>query len=118
MRLGGLRVIKALRLKSIADVERCAEFADVADFLLVDAFHPELYGGGGNQIDQELLRAFNEKELWSKTFLAGGLKPENVKEQIEQHKPFGVDVASGVESAPGEKSVELMSKFISAAKGL
>jgi phosphoribosylanthranilate isomerase len=49
--------------------------------------------------------------------LAGGLSPANVREAIEAVQPFGVDVSSGVEAAPGQKSAELIHSFVSKARG-
>lgn len=55
-------------------------------------------------------------ELFSTVYLAGGLNAENVKEAIRVVNPYAVDVASGVESSPGKKDAEKMSRFIEAVR--
>lgn len=82
--------------------------------LLLDAYNPKLYGGTGEQASTEVALAV--KEHAPRLMLAGGLKPENVTERIRAIRPWGVDVASGVESAPGEKDPERVAAFIEAAR--
>lgn len=83
-----------------------------AHFLL-DAWHPEEYGGTGNQADRSVaVQAARQ----GKMLLAGGLTPENVGPAIQEIQPYGVDVASGVESAPGVKDLERVRRFIQAAR--
>ena len=84
--------------------------------LLLDAWHPELYGGSGEQTPDDVARAALGKV--PRLMLAGGLNPENVAERVRSLRPWGVDVASGVESAPGVKDAGKMRAFIAAAKGL
>ena len=83
--------------------------------LLVDASVKGVYGGSGVTADWN-----GAGELAKKypLLLAGGLTPENVAEALQQVKPWGVDVASGVESVPGEKDLEKMKTFIHAVKRL
>lgn len=82
---------------------------------LVDASVKGVYGGSGVTADWN-----GAAELAKKypLLLAGGLTPENVAEAIRRVKPWGVDVASGVESAPGEKDAAKMSAFVKAIKRL
>jgi phosphoribosylanthranilate isomerase len=82
--------------------------------LLIDAYHPQLYGGGGRRGDWEIAAAVARRV--ERLLLAGGLTPENVAEAVRRVKPWGVDVASGVEAAPGRKDHAKMRAFIIAAK--
>lgn len=81
--------------------------------LVLDALQPG-YGGGGVSFNWALARRIAREH---EVLLAGGLTPVNVREAIEAVRPMGVDVASGVESAPGVKDSKLMARFIRAAKG-
>jgi len=71
-----------------------------ASAYLLDAFDPQLPGGTGRTFDWSLAR---EAAQCGRIIVAGGLTPENVGEAIRQARPYAVDVASGVESAPGVK---------------
>ncbi len=82
--------------------------------LLVDAYQPGAYGGTGVVGDWSLAC---DLALQMPLLLAGGLTPENVAEAVRQVQPWGVDVASGVESAPGIKDAGKMRWFIAAATG-
>jgi phosphoribosylanthranilate isomerase len=68
--------------------------------LLVDAYDPDRRGGTGRTIDWRLAAAVAARR---QTILAGGLTPENVAEAVARVRPFGIDVSSGVEKAPGVK---------------
>lgn len=83
--------------------------------LLVDAYTPNVYGGAGQVADWSLAAAVAQRV--ERLLLAGGLTPENVAEAVRQVKPWGVDVASGVEQAPGRKDHAKVQAFIAAAKG-
>jgi len=102
-------VIRALRLKEGAAF--AANSRGAADYLLIDTFHPALFGGTGRA---RPLDALVGSDL-SRTFISGGLSPSNVAEAVRLN-PFGVDVASGVESAPGIKDAGKLRSFIENAK--
>lgn len=84
--------------------------------LLIDAYHPHLKGGTGEQANTEVALAV--KEIAPRLMLAGGLNPQNVAQRIAEIAPWGVDVASGVEDGEaGVKSPVLVTAFIQAVKG-
>lgn len=123
VQLPALPVIKAFRLgpeheslDSLIDyVERCQELGRPLWACLVDAAVPGVYGGSGAQLDWRTLG-----NQWSahapRLILAGGLNPHNVRQAIELVRPWGVDVASGVESSKGVKSADLSQAFIAMAR--
>ncbi len=84
-----------------------------ANAILLDAPHPTLKGGTGQTIDWAKAR---EATRYARVILAGGLTPENVAEAIRQVRPFAVDVASGVESAPGVKDASKLRAFFAAVR--
>jgi phosphoribosylanthranilate isomerase len=104
-------VVKAIRVKDAHSLAALASY-EVSGFLL-DSATPG-YGGSGATFDWSLAaEAAADLPVW----LAGGLTPESVAEAVRTVRPLGVDVASGVESAPGVKDPEKMRRFIEAAKG-
>lgn len=104
------KVIKALRLRD-AESAAAARRYEVA-FVLADAYVEGRQGGTGQPVRRELLAGLDRARL----ILAGGLDPDNVAEAVRAVRPAGVDVASGVESAPGIKDHERVRKFIAHAK--
>jgi phosphoribosylanthranilate isomerase len=82
-----------------------------APSLLVDASVKDAYGGTGVTADWNSAAELAKKYP---LLLAGGLTPENVMDAVRQVRPWGVDVASGVESAPGEKDPKKMKAFVKA----
>jgi phosphoribosylanthranilate isomerase len=84
--------------------------------LLVDAYHKDLYGGTGDQASVEV--ALAAKEIAPRLMLAGGLTPENVAGRVRAIRPWGVDVASGVERAPGVKDAARVRAFIAAVRSV
>jgi phosphoribosylanthranilate isomerase len=107
----GCRVIKAMRVRSGADVRAAEAFR--TDYHLLDAHRAGSPGGTGESFDWELLAA---RRSTVPLILAGGLDPDNVAEAIGVARPFAVDVASGVESAPGIKDHALMAAFAERAR--
>lgn len=106
----GCRVIKAVRVRTNADIQAAEAFH--TDMHLFDAHSPRARGGTGESFDWELLRG---RRSAIPMILGGGLNPGNVVEAATIARPFAVDVASGVESAPGVKDPELVRAFIRAA---
>ena len=114
----GCRVIKAMRVQTNADIQVLGQFH--TDFHLLDAYKPGVVGGTGETFDWEL--AITHRRLTpprgkgerTPLILSGGLNPANVADAITIVKPWAVDVASGVESAPGYKDGELMRAFAAA----
>ncbi|PWH15248.1 MAG: N-(5'-phosphoribosyl)anthranilate isomerase [Anaerolineae bacterium] len=110
----GPLAFKAVRLSSNQDSAALIQqysrptTADVPA-LLIDAAVPGLYGGSGQIADWNTAAQLAKQ---TPLLLAGGLTPENVAEAIRLVRPWGVDVASGVESAPGVKDLARIKKFI------
>lgn len=99
-----------------ASARRIAE-DKLAARLLVDAKTASESGGTGTAFDWSLARASIEiARRGMPIVLAGGLRPENVAEAIRTLRPWGVDVASGVESSPGKKDPEKLQAFITNAR--
>lgn len=107
----GCKVIKALRVRSGADLDDARSYR--TDFHLLDAHRDGVPGGTGESFNWELLRDRRSKVP---LILAGGLRPENIGEAIAAARPFAVDVASGIESAPGIKDHGLMAEFAERAE--
>lgn len=111
--------IRALRLQSEEDphVRQIQEEVErgLLEAVLVDAYSPDLYGGSGKTAAWDLVPRLQKKWPDCKTILAGGLSPDNVAEALEVSKAHGVDVASGVEEAPGTKSEAMLRVFIERA---
>ena len=107
-----LPVIKAIRVRAAADIRRAASFVR-AKLLLFDSFDRTRLGGTGATFDWKLLR---RPKGGLPFLLAGGLTPANVAEAVRAVRPYGVDVASGVESVPGRKERGRLERFIRAAK--
>jgi len=84
-----------------------------APAMLIDAAVKGVYGGSGVTADWSAAAKLAQQYP---LLLAGGLTPENVADAVRQVQPWGVDVASGVESAPGEKDARKMSEFVKAVK--
>jgi phosphoribosylanthranilate isomerase len=80
-----------------------------AQFLLVDGESP----GSGNLFDWRLAEGVIDP---ARLYVSGGLRPENVAQAIAHLRPYGVDVSSGVESAPGRKDPAKVREFVTAAK--
>ncbi len=105
----GCKVIKAARVRTRADIQALASFH--TDFHLLDSYQPDVPGGTGEAFAWELARAHRGRVPM---ILAGGLNPGNVAEAIGLVHPYAVDVATGVERAPGRKDHDLLEAFAAA----
>lgn len=103
-----LKVVKAFRIQNAASLQPLPDYA--VDAWLLDSYVPGQRGGTGEKFNWEL--AAQAKELGRPVILAGGLSPENIADAVQQVWPFGVDVSSGVESAPGQKDAGLVRRFV------
>jgi phosphoribosylanthranilate isomerase len=113
--------VPAFRVKDAAGLEYVRQFVEAATALgrkpaavLVDSHVEGQFGGTGHRAPWELLRGFDPGVP---LVLAGGLTPENVAEAVAVVRPWGVDVASGVESAPGVKDADKVARFVKNARG-
>lgn len=109
----GCGVIKAMRIRGRADIQAAKAFR--VDYQLLDTHRDAVPGGTGESFDWHLLAGRRSKVP---LILAGGLRSSNVAEAMSIAHPFAVDVASGVESAPGIKDHALMAEFVEQANSL
>ena len=105
----GLKVIKAVRVRDAGSVRDLGAYK--TDYHLLDSHVPGLPGGTGQRFDWGLA-AEHRSDI--PLILSGGLRPENVAEAIATVRPFAVDVASGVESSPGQKDPDKLERFFKA----
>jgi phosphoribosylanthranilate isomerase len=108
----GLMSMKAFRIRDAGSLRELSKYQ--TDAWLLDAYASDTLGGTGEKFNWDL--AVEAQKPGKPVFLAGGLTPENVAEAIQQVRPFGVDVSSGVESSPGKKDHAKVRAFINVAK--
>lgn len=112
----GVEIMKAVPIGSAEDIAHVAAYSDVADRILLDAKPPkgaDRPGGLGETFDWTLLDKLDPDIAF---MLSGGLNPETVGAAVRTLRPMGVDVSSGVETAPGVKSKHLIEAFIRNAR--
>jgi len=107
----GCKVIKAVRVRSGADVQALSSFH--TDYHLLDSYTAGVPGGTGETFAWEIARAHRATVPM---ILSGGLTPDNVGDAIAAVRPFAVDVASGVERAPGVKDPDKLQAFADAVR--
>ena len=107
----GCRIIKAARVRSGADIQALSAFH--TDFHLLDSYRKGVPGGTGETFAWDLARSHPTAVP---VILSGGLTPENVGDAIAAVRPYAVDVASGVESAPGRKDHKQLTAFSDAVR--
>lgn len=107
------KVIKAIRVKDLTDLEPLIKYRGVSAFLL-DTYSPYIEGGTGQTFNWDIAI---EAKKFGRIILAGGLTPENVEEAIKWVQPYGVDVAGGVEGTEkGIKDHKKLRLFIERAR--
>ncbi len=106
--LPGIALIKAIRVRTNADLARAETYTPHVEALLLDAYHPQQLGGTGLTLDWDALGAFKPACPW---LLAGGLTPENVPTALSTLRPDGIDLSSGVEQHPGVKDLALVEQL-------
>jgi phosphoribosylanthranilate isomerase len=112
----GLPVMKAFSIREARDFEAILPYAGVADRLLFDAKPPagsELPGGNGVSFDWRLLAGLDASVDY---MLSGGLNAANIGDALRLANPPGIDISSGVESAPGVKDAALIDNFFRAVR--
>ncbi len=109
--------LKAFRVKDIRSLNNALNEYRTATYILLDSYSVGKMGGTGQKFDwsvgENIIQNFEQKIV-----VAGGLKPENIRDAVIKMSPFGVDVSSGVESSPGLKDAEKLRKFIEGARSV
>lgn len=106
------KVIKAIRVKELADIESLKSYSSVSAFLL-DAYAPDSYGGTGQIFNWDIAV---EAKKFGNIILAGGLNHTNIENAIRTVKPYGIDVATGVEGIrKGKKDLLKLKQFLEKA---
>lgn len=111
-RAAGIPFIKAIGVKTRADLERATEFGAAA--ILLDAHAPGIYGGTGEVFDWEVASDFRRRHPELPVILAGGIVPENAGLAAMSVQPAALDIASGAEISPGIKDFEKVTAFLRA----
>lgn len=104
---------RSFGLRAASTLENARDFAGACDRLLFDSPAKALPGGNGVVAQWELLENWEAFMPWA---LAGGLTPDNVGEAIRRTRAPLVDASSGLETAPGEKSIDLIRAFCDAVR--
>jgi phosphoribosylanthranilate isomerase len=117
-----LKIIRAYRMgtEGLSQLEKyladCDRLNAKIFACLIDARVEGMYGGSGQTVPWDRLAAEYQRDDWPHLILAGGLTPKNVSVAVQTVKPWGVDVAGGVESSPIEKDLNLVERFITTAR--
>jgi phosphoribosylanthranilate isomerase len=110
----GIRFAKALPVGHNESLVEVPNFS--TDTVLLDSVSEHGFGGSGEMFPWGTGRRFVESHPALKVILAGGLKPQNVAEAVQEVRPFAVDVASGVESSPGRKDRDRLRALFAALR--
>ncbi len=102
--------IKAIRVQGQQDIFTAEMDYPDAQALLLDTYVKDQYGGTGEQFNWQLVPAVTERKL--AYILAGGLRVNNIVTALQQVQPYAIDIAGGIEAAPGKKAPTLMKQII------
>ncbi|MFN9718257.1 MAG: phosphoribosylanthranilate isomerase [Planctomycetota bacterium] len=117
------RIIRAVRVsednfnETIRSLKELCSVVPVAACLL-DAYSPSQFGGTGQTVSLELAQRYLTDKSLPRLILAGGLTPDNLETVLAQFRPWGLDVASGVESSPGFKDLSQVERFLGRCRGI
>jgi phosphoribosylanthranilate isomerase len=106
--LPDIEIIKAFRIKNAQSLLVVNDYGDRVDTFLLDAYHPQSFGGTGIALDWKALEQFRPVRPW---LLAGGLTSDNIVNALQQLNPNGIDLSSGVERSPGDKDLEKVTRL-------
>jgi phosphoribosylanthranilate isomerase len=112
-----LKIFKTIHANDESASEKAKQFEKAADFIVLDSKSGRKLGGTGKKANWKIAAKI-AAQCTKPVFLAGGLTPENVAKAIEQVRPFGVDVSSGVKMQNNKRKIDLnkLKKFIEKAK--
>ena len=112
--LPGVKLVQVIHVQDEKSVDEALEIAPLVDAILLDSGNPNLeikeLGGTGRTHNWTLSRKIRES-ISVPIFLAGGLKPENIRQAIDEVKPFGIDICSGVRTY-GKLDAEKLERFM------
>jgi phosphoribosylanthranilate isomerase len=111
--LGGIKLWKALRVRSGDDLERARAYQGCVDALLLDAWVSGQLGGTGVAIPLELLQSFEPALPW---WLAGGIQERSAAAALAMLRPTGLDASSGVEHSPGDKDPDRVAALLAVVR--
>ncbi len=109
-------VIKAFRVRQEGDLAKISFYRDNISAILLDTYVSGLPGGTGQVFDWSLAK--KAKTFGLPIILAGGLRPDNVKQAVEEVRPYALDVSSGVEAFPGKKHPALLARLFANLSGM
>ncbi|MEW6303243.1 MAG: phosphoribosylanthranilate isomerase [Verrucomicrobiota bacterium] len=110
----GVKTVKAFQIQNVHSLKQLSAFD--TDAWLLDSFAKGKRGGTGETFNWDL--AVEAKDWARPIILAGGLTPENVAQAVHEVWPYGVDVSTGVESAPGRKDPKMIRHFVEAVRSI
>lgn len=113
--LPSVELIKAWRIRTPADLAAIAPYEPIIDTILLDAYHPEQWGGTGQTLDWQALQTFYPQRPW---LLAGGLTPANIAQALQHIRPTGIDLSSGLERSPGDKDLAKVQQLFAALRAV